>query len=269
MRVNRTDRLEEQDNERIVSSFMDEYSERLGDALWEDYQRAKQAGEVPTPSPELDAECLKMIFEATSNKERKTVRPHRFYRIAAIAAVLLVVLLGTVITAQASGINVFGRLVEWTDEVLSIATGKDGVFRLKETKYAENELQEALYEMDMPIELAPTWLPKGYELSSIYKKNSSEHHEIAAEYTDDQSEILLKILIRRESNSTNRIATTTEYDDSYIESRTINGRTYLISTNKGLYFAYCLDDDYSIRIYNVQTQDDLYAILSSIKEVSP
>ena len=269
MRVNRTDRLEEQDNERIVSSFMDEYSERLGDALWEDYQRAKQAGEVPTPSPELDAECLKMIFEATSNKERKTVRPHRFYRIAAIAAVLLVVLLGTVITAQASGINVFGRLVEWTDEVLSIATGKDGVLQLKETQYAENELQEALCEMDMPMELAPTWLPNGYELASIHKNNSFEHHEITAEYSDNRSGTLLKIIVRRESASTNGNATTTEYDESYIESRTTNGRTYLISTNKGLYFAYCLDDDYSIRIYNVQTQDDLYAILSSIKEVSP
>ena len=269
MRVNRAACLEEQDDERIVASFMDEYSEQLGDALWEDYQRAKQAGEVPTPSPELDAECLKIIFEATGNKERKTVRLHRVYRIAAIAAVLLVFLLGTMITAQASGINVFGRLVEWTDEVLSIATGKDGVFRLKETKHAENELQEALCEMDMPMELAPTWLPDGYELANIRKSISSDQQEITAEYSDGQSDTLLKILIRRESNSTNRIATTTEYDDSYIESRTINGRTFLISTNKGLYFAYWLDDDYSIRIYNVQTQEDMYTILSSIKEGSP
>lgn len=269
MRVNRTDRLEEQDNERIVSSFMDEYSERLGDALWEDYQRAKQAGEVPTPSPELDAECLKMIFEATGNKERKTVRLHRVYRIAAIAAVLLVFLLGTMITAQASGINVFGRLVEWTDEVLYFAVNKESVFRLKGTKFAENELQESLYEMDMPMELGPTWLPDGYKLANIRKSISSDQQEITAEYSDGQSDILLKILIRRESNFSNGIATTAEYDDSYIESRTINGRTFLISSNKGLYFAYWLNNDYSIWIYNVQTQDDLYKILSSIKEVSP
>lgn len=117
---------------------------------------------------------------------RKTHRRFRYIsRMGLIAILAVILMLGTMVVAQASGFDVFGAMARWTDEVFSLGTiryksgvdtdtrthgnpteassDKEQAFRIE---YAS--LQDGLDAYEITEVASPTWLPKRFVFDSAY-----------------------------------------------------------------------------------------------------
>ena len=115
---------------------------------------------------------------STNAPSKRVVRFKRVWRTALVAAVAIACMFAAMVTAQAAGVDVFGAMARWTEDVFSfgqIAPDSEVSDDLaQETKGQETEapaefasLQEAFDAYGMTEVHEPTWLPEGYALDSI------------------------------------------------------------------------------------------------------
>lgn len=143
------------------------------DDAWDEFQtaynipekKAEIAGEEPLPDLNLDRNSVE-----TPPAHSHTTFRHLWH--VALAAVLTVVLtLGFMIGAQASGLNVFGALAEWTDEL----------FHYVVTPTNDDPIKQALRNQDIPEELAPAWIFEHYTIQNIETFNSDDGQTVFAD----------------------------------------------------------------------------------------
>lgn len=146
------------------------------DRAWEEFQRYYN-----TPEGQDQA-----LYPCDSDREAKASplpgKPQarlsvlwRTIRIAAAAAALLLALM---IGAQASGLNVFGALAQWTSETFHFG--------------AKNEIQSENYQMFLAAlvkngiskEYAPTWYPFGFVASESFVENSDSCVSVKISFTN-------------------------------------------------------------------------------------
>ena len=61
MQDERSVRLQEACKDAQMALLMDEYLEAEGVALWTEFEKAEDAGEILEPAPELNAACRRLI----------------------------------------------------------------------------------------------------------------------------------------------------------------------------------------------------------------
>ena len=91
----------------------------------------------------------------------------------AVAAVF-----GGMVAAQAAGIDVFGTIGRWTDEVFHFVPSADENNQATGAYAGENapeysDLREALASLEIDESLAPTWFPNGFEAGNLEVVSSS------------------------------------------------------------------------------------------------
>jgi hypothetical protein len=141
------------------------------------------------PMPEVpDSEAAFANFKTkllqTFPAEDKTDSPSRkansVWRIGLIAILTVICLMGGMVAAQASGVDVFGAIARWTDGIFSLGTirsegsgdrGDDSRLgdRINDANDAERygTLQEALDAYDITEFREPTWIPDGYKFDDV------------------------------------------------------------------------------------------------------
>ena len=94
----RREQLIEEFEEATIMLLMDEYAEAEGEALWHEYEKSVEAGEVPDVPEALDKKCRKIIDSSFSKQRRIRALIHTSRAITRFAACLCIILGMTTIT---------------------------------------------------------------------------------------------------------------------------------------------------------------------------
>lgn len=110
---------------------------------------------------------------------KRVVRFGRVWRTALIAAAAVACMLAAMVTAQAAGVDVFGAMARWSEDIFSFGQippdsevsdnpAKETVGQEIQAPGSEfTSLQEAFDAYGMTEVHEPSWLPEGYALDSI------------------------------------------------------------------------------------------------------
>ena len=159
-------------------------------------EELEQAG---VPGEEFDVERSLQEFHeryapafesrASENKKKGSRVRRPLARIAIIAAALCAFM----VTAQASGFDIFGAIARWTSEQFAFVKADDKYDPSPGVKY--DSLQEALRESYIEEKLAPTKFPEGALLSDIMVRQEKENVAFSAKYA--LREEMFRVTIRK------------------------------------------------------------------------
>lgn len=139
------------------------------------------------------------------SKQQRSVSLRKLAQIGLVAALTVACLLSGLVVAQASGVDVFGTMAEWTSEVFSLGPVRSMGGQVSKT--AQNtdirfgsdwdevmsgqsnysSMQEALDHYGVTEVTAPTWIPESYELAvlDVVSMNDPPYLYIYASYESD------------------------------------------------------------------------------------
>lgn len=103
---------------------------------------------------------------------RRRPRLRRWLKQGLVAVIAVAAVFGGMVAAQASGIDVFGTIGRWTDDVFHFVPSADENNQTTGAHAGENApeysaLREALASLGIDENLAPTWLPDGFEAGNL------------------------------------------------------------------------------------------------------
>lgn len=194
----------------------------------------------------------------TSTKKSRRFRPRKVLVVAAV----LVLMFGSMLTAQAAGLDVFGAIGRWTEEKFHFEispTSEDGT-----TDYT---FREASRERGLPQNLIPTWYPKGFESSEPIDDSIENYVDsVYCEYINKEENRSYLTMVSRYYDSNSIAATVYEKDDTEIEIYENNGRNFYIMSNLDTLTATWSDGKMSIDISGQLEINELKHIIDSIGE---
>lgn len=239
------DELEEKLNDGEEIELIEEYLEVLDEKapVLSDFDPEASLAEFKAKHP--------LLFENDEKTKKPSVR-RSLRRLAVIAAVFACVF-AIMLVAQASGVNIFGRLGQWTDEIFSFGSVRDESEAIKELKAELDEKTLSVIEL-------PSWLPDGFELIELTYDENVPHNVIGVAFQNDEMYINLKISASyMEDNSL-----IFEKDSERVTVYENNGRTYYIMENLGWQVAAWEDGYYEYSLAGEIERDELIEILDSI-----
>lgn len=178
-------------------------------------------------------------------------------RLTAAAAVLAILVLGSV-TAKAFGFNIWEAVVKWTQETFHF--GEWGNSNTdSDLPYAS--LQEALEKGNVPISLAPTWSPDGFDLTIVKVEKTPLKNVYMATYTDQEK--ILRITVQ---DYLGEIPVYVEQSEGLIEEYEVSGVTYYIFANNKQVRATWLNGSYECDISGDVTIEELKKMIDSIQK---
>jgi hypothetical protein len=119
----------------------------------------------------------------------------------AVAAVVVFVLIGNTITTFAYGTNILQAVISFTDEIFRkdyVGYKTETTAQTSETLALDSEyatLQEAFDAFGITSQVAPTWLPEGFELVSLTTANLTNKNRIIAQYQNGDKVIIISIVL--------------------------------------------------------------------------
>ena len=239
--------------------------------------------ERKAPSKGIDTEKAyarfqnRMGYLSNGSKQYRTIRkPVVALRIGFVALLTVMLTLGTMIIAQAAGIDIFGAIASWTKEVFSFGKINDdgtaddlsansdiiesGVLsQTNRLEYAS--VQDALDAFDIVEVTAPTEIPSGYSLDrlSVTESVESSIFNLSAMYKSCDDDYFGIEVMRYTVRPNNQI----EKVDGEVGSIQINGITVLIIKNNTNYTLAWCTDNYECYIFGTN-QEELQGIANSM-----
>lgn len=166
-------------------------------------------------------------------RNRKVLRGHRrTWRVGLVAVLTIICMFGGMMIAQAAGVDVFGAMARWTDEIFSFGTiragepaDEAGESDTKRTSYGS--VQEALDDYQITEVCAPE-VPDGYTLDYVEASYfaSIDQMFICAQYGDGEAYILFSVV-----NYDDEPSWQIEKTDAPPESFEINGSMVCLLEN--------------------------------------
>ena len=255
-------KLEDDLEEAKFALLMDEYAEALGEAYLKEYEQAVQNGGVPDYPEDQKQRCLDMVREY--KKAPQTTHSTRALRYVIAVAASIVLAFGLLFTVQASGIDVFGALGRWTDSVFHFQTSETSQTTVQQDE-PMNEIQKALEDANMPIELAPTWIPEGYKVALINRLVNKKFRGlfITLENENEQSVSLeINEYFDSDYSSTHSLEMLPGEPEEYISQM----RQFYLFENNSLSVAAWCDSHYYVKIEGAIPRDELIAMIDSMEE---
>ena len=171
------------------------------------------------------------MSKATREGRTKAVRfPNRAFRmVAAVLAIVLILAVGTSVTAQAFNVDIWGKFASWTKEIFRFTDTPQGTTAANPEKeyHAElKSLQGALNDNAVTEKLAPTWMPEGYISKDLSVAKTPRVLNIYAIYEKNGLELIIKI--RR---TIGEQAEQVEKNDDLLEVYVVDGVEYYIFSN--------------------------------------
>lgn len=185
--------------EMSVDELMDALDDALEHTTMENYNSSVISAYLAAldrkdPIPEiLDVEAAYADFQRRVRnifpeyqKPKHNRRFRRVWRMGLVAVFSIVCMFGVMVVAQAAGVNVFGAMAHWTDNVFSFGEIRsDGAVDVPNDT-AFTSLQEALDVYGITEVAEPTWLPDGYTFMSVVAdhRSNGDFIGLAAEYSN-------------------------------------------------------------------------------------
>ena len=202
--------------------------------------------------PEIDNEDPIPVNE---NKAKRIA--FRWVRaLVATAAIFVIVIFGSV-TAKAFGFDIWGALIQWTQETFHIGEWKDIPNEGNNTSY--DSLQHALESGGITKSLAPTWIPDGFELADITVERSPTKKVYRAIYATGEKALRITIQDYLDADPIY-----VEQSEGLIEEYVVSGIAYYIFSNHDTVKAVWIVDSYECYISGNVTIDELKQMIDSI-----
>ena len=209
--------------------------------------------------------------------QKRVVRFKRVWRTALAAAAAVACMLAAMVTAQAAGVDVFGAMARWTDDVFGFGpvAPDSQVSDIPLQEMAEQaaepsnngtaftSLQEALDACGMTEVHEPAWLPEGYTLGriNVLAEDDPFLRSFSVSYTDGEGLIGIDIMSYEGAP-----AMQVQKMDGPVESMVKDGITfYLIPNTKDWTIAW-YTDQYEYYVSSKEGKDILWQVVESMFE---
>ena len=190
--------------------------------------------------------------------------PNRAFRVAAaVLAIVVILVVGTSVTAEALHVDIWGKFATWTKEVFQFTDNPQGTTAPNpELEYnAElKSLQDALDKINIAQKVVPTWLPEGYANKKVTVSETPRVRHILASYGKDGSELIIKI---RQTIGVQ--APQVEKNDDFLEVYVVDGVEYYIFSNTETLQAAWSIGEFECGISGKITLEEMKAMIDSIK----
>ena len=180
-------------------------------------------------------------------------------RLTAVAAVLAVILLGSV-TIKASGITLWEAVVTWAQETFHFGSGEQGAPNENNIREYDS-LAEALAVVEHTHNIVPMWVPDEYSLIEIQIVESPLQRKYVALYTNGKTSI--RILVQSYLDS---FPEKIEHSNSYFELLVIDGINYYFFDDNSQTQVAWINGSYECYISGELTAEQLTQMINSIKE---
>lgn len=223
--------------------------------------------------PEGEGESLYPTYSEPENDDKniqtlKTneprTRPRFRMRRGLVVAAILIVMFGSMLTAQAAGVDVFGAIGRWTEEnfqfVLPTTNQSD-------TVGINDDFQKASEKFGLPSSFVPTWCPEGFASAEPLEEHIKNHSDsISCQYTNTTENKFYLVTISQYYSADVLNVTVFEKDDSSVITYQSNGKNFYIFSNLENLTATWADENYCITITGEITLDQIKNIIDSIGE---
>ena len=204
---------------------------------------------------------------------KRVIRFKQVRRTVLVAAVAIACMFAIMVTAQAAGVDVFGAMARWTQDVFSFGQiapdsqvsddpAKETKGQGAEASSAEfTSLQEAFDAYGMTEVHEPNWLPEGYALDGVdvLAVDDSFLRSFSASYTDGEGRVGIDI-----KSYCGEPTMQVQKINSPVESVVKDGITfYLIQNTKNWTIAW-YTDQYEYYIGSKEGKDILWKVVESM-----
>lgn len=190
--------------------------------------------------------------------------PNRILKtVAAVLVAVLILTVGTSITAEALQIDIWGKFANWTKEIFQFTDTPQGTAAAnpeKENNLELKSLQDALAKENIAEKLVLTWMPEGYKSKDLQVIRTPRVLNINAIY--EKNELELVINIRRTIGTP---AHQVEKNDDLLEVYVVDGVEYYIFSNVETMQAAWIIGEFECQIIGKITIEEMKEMINSIK----
>ena len=245
----------------------------VGDS-WEEFQKqyAAPEGRNLRLFPEDDS-CKDNSEDLGAPSDKQPVISRRRYRplrkVALVAAIAATLLAGMVV-AQAAGLDVFGRLARWTDEIFQFTPYNTGTAATDQNSSGESDgiheiLQAEVSDCGISGPAVPTHFPDGYTLLEISHGQNDISQGVFCALSNETGD-LLTIDFQKYSDISQIGSLAIEKDGSPVEEYiSDNGLRAYIMDNLETTVATWSWDDWCVTIDGPISETDMKSIIDSIE----
>ena len=169
--------------------------------------------------------------QAMQTGRAKMVRfPNRAFRVAAaVLAIVVILVVGTSVTAEAFHVDIWGKVATWTKEIFQFTDNPQGTTAAdpeQENNVELASLREALAQHEITEKIVPSWMPRGYVSKDLKIKSSPRVLNINAIYESNGTELIIKI-----RQTIGVPADQVEKNEDMLEVYVVDGVEYYIFSN--------------------------------------
>lgn len=250
------------------------YDSALIDAYLAALDRKDPMPEIPdaeTSYTNFQKRILRIFPERTSKKVASGNRFYRVWRIGLVAVLTLICMLGSMMVAQAAGLDVFGTMGRWTDDIFSFGEIRsDGAVDVpNDTANAPSgsdrqatftSLQVALDTYGITEVSEPTWFPEGYAFKSITVDccRNGDIMRLLAEYFNGTSCLFIQV-----KSYQNKPSIQVEKTDAPVETFGVDNTTVYLLENINNNTAVWVTEHYECLIGGAIEKRDLQKMVLS------
>lgn len=199
--------------------------------------------------------------------EAPAVQPHStktFTRTVRILIAVAAILAAIMVTAAAFGMKSFLRLVSWEDDriIFQSVLSDDVIQRYNQvTEFAT--LADALAEEEQAVDLLPTQLPEGYQLTSVTRTKQLGATDYHAKYHKNKQQLLLKIRVGKHKSAIYLVPSSAQ---AYTyQQNGIDGIDFTVYSLDGHWYALWQSGTVNYSLSAPITETELLAVLDSVK----
>ena len=240
--------LNEQYEDALFRLIMNDAAENEGRLFFEENERLKNDPENLPSRKEIDrfARLVDLRLKATEKNQRNHRASKIFTRAAAAMLALVVMFSAMMLTVRAFRIQVLNFLISIEPEFTS--------FQLKDNSDNQNNGQLIVNWTNAYV---PTYIPKGYEVSSISYSDSAKKI-IFTKQEDDSS------IVYTEYDTKNSIAVDTE-NASLVETVKINGQEGTLSVKDSITSVVWIKDNHLFTIQGQVSTDEAIKMAEGVR----
>ncbi|MET0017723.1 DUF4367 domain-containing protein [Oscillibacter sp.] len=223
--------------------------------------------------PEESLAAFHQRFEPVFDKEENSSpssalarHPRHFSRRLIQVAAIIVVMLFSMVTAQAFGFDIFGAIAKWTSSTFHFSD-KEAIYATIGTypiddgeQQTYDSLQAALDDFGVVGEIAPTWVPERFQLKIVTAQVKKAGISIESDYAGSNGEYLSITIRNYDSSKQTEIEKDADNTDVYITDDIIH---YLVS-DKSFEKATWINGQLECKVIGNITYPELKEIIDSI-----
>lgn len=217
------------------------------------YLPSVREGSTLYQSDENRAHLAELPIRQTRKSLRSIVR-----RVGLVAAVIIVIF-AIMITAQATGIDIFGAIARWTDETFHFTASGNQWNRDWFSNY-----QNVLDEAGISSQYIPTWMPEGFMLGEPHISQMRDFTEIYLP-GDGPKDQYIDISVSFFSGSAPLDNCIFQKNPGDVDQYAVNDQTIYLFYNCDILNGVCMTENIVINISGTLSQNDIISIFDSIE----